>query len=170
MRPKKKLPGIITVLVVAALMLSFTSKKKLSVDGVWSIAEVQTVRPDGTFTTVIPNAGLAIFSRQHYSISWTSHVSAASSWQIPDSVKLARFNQSIINTGSFELKDSILTTKAAFAMNPMFVNGLAKFKCNFIGDTLVLRGLSVFSPDNIAHPVYANGSHIVTKLLKVKNR
>ncbi|MCU0467264.1 MAG: hypothetical protein MUF58_01570, partial [Arcicella sp.] len=83
--------------------------------------------------------------------------------------KLSRFNQSIINTGTFEFKDSILSTKATFAMNPMFTNGLAKFKCSFVGDTLILRGLSVFSSDNIAHPVYANGSYIVSKLVRIRN-
>jgi hypothetical protein len=164
------LPGAVFALGLISMVLSFTSKKKLSIDGAWSFVEVQTVKPGGTVTSVFPKEGQAIFARNYYCFCWTSHVAAAHNWQMADSVKLSRFNQSIINTGTFELKDSILTTKATFAMNPMFVNGLAKFKCSFIGDTLVLTGLSVFSPDNIAHPVYAGGSHIVSKLLKVRTK
>lgn len=160
----------ILALVSLAIFLSFTTKKRLSIDGAWSIIEVQTVKSDGHLTSVFPKESVAIFSKNYYSLSWTSHISNSHTWQMEDSTKLNRLNQSIINTGTFELKDSILTTKAMFAMNPMFVNGLAKFKCSFTGDTLVLTGLSVASSDNIAHPIYASGSHIVNKLLKVRNK
>lgn len=160
----------ITLLAISALtvtmLLSFSKKNKIIIDGSWSIVEVQTVKSDGTLTTIFPRESKAIFSHNNYSFCWTSHNSTIRSWQIVDSVKLNRFNQSIINTGTFKLKDSILTTKATFAINPMFVNGQAKFKCSFNGDTLVLRGVSVFSSDHIPHPVYKNGSFIVSKLLK----
>jgi hypothetical protein len=159
---------LITTFTVT-LISSFSPKKKLSIDGVWTFVEVKTVKPDGSSTSVLPKEGQAIFMGKHYSFCWTSHISNNRSWQMADSIKLSRFNQSIINTGTFEFKDSILSTKATFAMNPMFTNGLAKFKCSFVGDTLILRGLSVFSSDNIAHPVYANGSYIVSKLVRIRN-
>jgi len=164
------LPSTILVLVMTSIVLSFTSKNKLSIDGGWSIVEVQTVKSDCTVTSTFPKESEAIFSHHYYSFCWTSHVSTVHGWLMADSVKLIRFNQSIINTGTFELKDSILTTKATFALNPIFVGGLAKFKCSFSGDTLVLTGLSVFSSDNISHPIYDSGSHIVNKLLKVRNK
>ena len=81
---------------------------------------------------------------------WFIDVSTDHNWQLADSVKVNRFNQSIINTGSFELKGSMLTTKATFALSPKFTNGLAKFKCYFVGDTLILRGLSVASSDHLS--------------------
>jgi len=160
----------IIALVFTTILFGFSSKKKISIDGVWSFVEVQTVKPNGTYTSVFPKEGLAIFSKNYYSICWTSHASTTHNWLLADSTKLSRFNQSIINTGTFELHDSILTTKAAFAMNPMFTNGLAKFKCSFSGDTLILTGLSVYSSDKIPHPIYAGGSYIVNKLLKIKNK
>lgn len=132
--------------------------------------KVQTVKPDGTVTTTLPKEGQAIFSNKHYSFCWTSHSSSTRSWQMSDAEKLDRFNQSIINTGTFELKDSILTTNATFGLNPMFSNGVAKFTCSFVGDTLILRGLSVYSSDNVAHPVYANGSYIVSTLVRKINQ
>jgi hypothetical protein len=164
------LSGVVVALVLTTLLLGFRSKKKLSIDGVWSFVEVQTVKPNGTYTSVFPKEGLAMFSKNYYSICWTSHASTTHNWLLADSTKLSRFNQSIINTGTFELQDSILTTKATFAMNPMFTNGLAKFKCSFRGDTLILTGLSVYSSDKVPHPIYAGGSHIVNKLLKIKNK
>jgi hypothetical protein len=155
--------------IITSLLSSFTPKKQLSIDGTWSFVEVKTVKPDGTITSVFPKEGVAIFSGSDYSFCWTSHDFKSRSWQLADSVKLNRFNQSIINTGTFTVKDSILITKAVFAMTPMFSNGgVAKFRCSFSGDTLILRGLSVVSSDNISHPAYANGSYFVSKLLRMK--
>jgi hypothetical protein len=162
------LVGICLALLFTTIVMSFASKNKLSIAGAWKIVEVQTVKSNGTYTSIFPSESEAIFMGNYYSFCWTSHTSSARNWQMPDSVKLARMNQSIVNTGTYQLKDSILTTKASFAMNPMFVNGIAKFKCSFKGDTLILKGLSVFSSDTISHPIYANGSYIVSKLVKFR--
>jgi len=158
---------VVFILLLLAVAFGFRPKPKLAIDGVWKIVEVQTVKPNGTLTSVFPTESQVIFSHNYYSFCWTSHSSSVRNWQMPDSVKLARLNQSIINTGTYELKDSVLTTKAVFAMNPMFVNGLAKFKCSYAGDTLILAGSSVLSSDHIPNPIYASGSRFVNKLIKV---
>jgi hypothetical protein len=171
---KKKaiiITSICAAILFTTLVTSFTSKNKLSIDGAWSFIEVRTVKPDETSTSTFPKEGVAIFAGTNYSFCWTQHDFKVRNWQVADSVKLNRFNQSIINTGTFTLKDSILTTRAAFAMNPMFSNGgVAKFKCSFSGDTLVLKGLSVVSSENISHPAYASGSHFVSKLVKIRDK
>jgi hypothetical protein len=59
-------PGIILIMVVI-ISTSFTSKKKFSMDGVWSIVEVQTVKPDGKKSSKFPKESLAIFAGKHYS-------------------------------------------------------------------------------------------------------
>jgi hypothetical protein len=165
------LSSTIFTIIVTTILSSYTSKKKLSIDGAWSFVEVKTVKPNGTTTSTFPKEGVAIFSGNNYSFCWTSHDFKLRSWALADSVKLNRFNQSIINTGTFTLKDSILTTNSSFALTPMFSNGgVAKFKCSFSGDTLILRGLSVVSSENISHPVYANGSYFVSKLLKISHK
>jgi hypothetical protein len=167
MKIKIILASISLVLVGGFVLSSFSTKKKFSINGAWSIVEVETVKPDGTKSTTFPKASMALFADKHYSFCWTSHSSTIRSWELADSVKVNRFNQSIVNTGTFTLKDSILTTKANFAMSIMFTNGIAKFKCSFSGDTLILNGLSVFSSENIAHPAYANGLHFVSKLVRI---
>jgi hypothetical protein len=164
---KAKFISFTFAIFITIMVVGFTSKKSLSIEGAWTFVEVLTIKSDGTVMSVKPKVGQAIFTKQNYSFCWTSHQTANRSWQITDSEKIDRFNQSIINSGTFELKDSILSTKATFAMNPMFTNGIAKFKCSYAGDTLILRGLSVFSSDNNPHPVYANGSYIVSKLVRI---
>jgi hypothetical protein len=85
-----------------------------------------------------------------------------------DSSKLNRANQSIINTGTYTLEGDILKTRAMFAQNPMFVGGEATFRCRMSGDTLFLEGLSVNSSENVINPVYAAGSHILNKLVRIR--
>jgi hypothetical protein len=82
--------------------------------------------------------------------------------------KLARTNQSIANTGTYDVKDFILIQKATFAMNPMFVGGTATFRYALHSNTLILTGIDVTSSEGVLHPLYANGSHIVNKLVRVE--
>lgn len=136
-------------------------------NGEWKIVEVQTVKQDSVSTS-LPTESDVIFADNYYSFCWTSQQSSPTSWQMSDSMKLDRMNQMLINTGTYELNDSILTTKPKFALNPFFVNGEAKFRYSFNGDTLVLTGLSVNSFNNVPVPIYTNGGHIVNKLVRVK--
>lgn len=158
--------SMVVITVFSIVFWGFKPKQKMNIDGVWSVVEVQTVKEDGVVMSTFPKESVVLFSKNYYSFCWTSQQSRKESWQMADSVKLSRFNQSIINTGSFSLKDSILTTKAIFAMNPMFTGGLAKFKCSFKGDTLFLSGISVKSASNVSHPIYAQGSYFINKLVR----
>ena len=157
----------ISILGVISI-LSFSSSKKLSVNGAWLIVEVQTIKPDGSTAKVFPKESHAFFMNKNYSFCWTTQVSKFRNWAMTDSLKLDRFNQSIVNSGTYELKDSVLITKAKFAMNPMFIDGIATFKCSMKEDTLILKGMSVMSSDKILHPAYKNGSYFVSKLIRNK--
>lgn len=159
--------SVVCIFPLLFVCMSFVPKPKQTVTGVWKIVEVQTVKQNGEFTSVFPLESQVIFCGKYYSFCWTNHSSTVHTWQMTDSVKLERMNKSMSNAGVYELKNSILTTTASFAMNPMFVKGVAKFKCSFAGDTLILTGLNVLSEDNIQNPAYANGLHFVSKLIKV---
>ncbi len=166
MKRNPLLPVTAIVALFITLLLASCKSNNISIDGAWTIVELQYVKPDGTTTSTKPAGSDVYFSKKHYSFCWTSDIVTTRDWNIADSLKLKRFNQSLVNAGYFELQDSILITKAVFALQPMFVNGIAKFNCSFHGDTLVLRGLSVVSSDNISLPAYAAGAHFVTKLLR----
>lgn len=166
MKNKFTIPFLAFSAILLFLLLNFTQSKKISVEGNWRVVEVKTIKPDGTFSKVFPKESQAFFYKKNYSFCWTTQVSKNRNWTMTDSLKLDRFNQSIVNTGTFELKDSTLVTKAEFAMNPMFTKGIATFKCSMKGDTLILKGLNVISSDNIQHPAYKNSSYFVSKLVK----
>src|SRR2546423_15084289 len=97
----KKLIAGTLALVLIIVTIRFKPKNKFSLDGIWKIIEVQTVKADGTFTSSFPTESQVIFTRTHYSFCWTSHTSSVRSWQMSDSMKLIRLNQTIINSGSY---------------------------------------------------------------------
>jgi hypothetical protein len=161
--------------IIGAVILIFIgggssqpSLTRPSVEGVWNIVEVQTVRADGQVTSVQPRESIALFAQGHYSFCWTSHKSLTRTWQIADSERVARFNQSLINAGTYTLSDSLLIMHASFALSPKFIAGTATFRYMLSGDTLTLTGVSVLSADGVLHPTYASGAHGVNKLVKAK--
>ena len=158
--------GMVLIVLMGLMATGFTKKRKMSIKGSWKIAEVQTVKPDHSYTSVYPNESSVFFTETDYSFCWTSNTSTSHTWQMTDSEKMARMNESIVNSGSYGLSDSVLVTKASFALNPMFVNGAASFRCSYAGDTLILTGLNVYSSGQVLHPLYAAGSHIVNKLVR----
>lgn len=164
----KKISLACAAVLTAISISAFIPGKRIHIEGAWKIVEVQTVKKDGSITYSTPTESLAIFDDGYYSFCWTSQQGVPRTWQQSDSLKLARLGQSIINTGSYTLKEDLLTMKPRFAANPAFVNGTAVFNCSYHGDTLILTGSNLLSADNVQNPVYAAGSHVVNKLLPLK--
>ena len=159
-----------TLAAVFLFLTSFTlpSAPERSFEGAWKIAEVRTIRADGQSTVVKPRESLVLFANGYYSFCWTSHQSSAQAWQIADSERVARFNQMLVNTGTYTVSESLLVTHAQFAQVPKFVGGTAAFRWALSNDTLVLTGVNVLSADNILHSIYAAGGHVVNKLVRIK--
>jgi hypothetical protein len=137
------------------------------VNGAWRITEVQTVRKDGTVTSVRPVESLVLFADGYYSFCWSSERNPLRSWQQTDSARLARAGQMIVNAGTYRVEGSQLITSASVALSPMFTGGAAGFQYTRSGDTLVLRGTGVISAEGIQHPVYAGGGYIITRMVKL---
>jgi hypothetical protein len=139
-----------------------------SLEGAWNVVEVQRIGADGHATSIKPRESLVLFAQGHYSFCWTSHRSSVNAWQIADTEQIARFNQTLINAGTYSTSDSLLVTHAEFAWAPKFTGGSATFRYTFSRDTLVLTGVSVVSTDKVLHPTYAGGGHIINKLVKAQ--
>ena len=162
--------NVIIALVLACAVLGMTWKtdRVISVEGAWRVVEVQTFRPNGQVTSIVPSESVVLFASGHYSFCWTSHQSLSQGWQISDTERVVRFNSTLINAGTYEFADSHLVTHAQFALQPKFVGGSATFRVIMSGDTLVLSGTNVLAADNTQHPTYAAGAHIVSKLVPAR--
>lgn len=159
---------ILSVMFLFILCSGFMDSAKLQLEGAWQVTEVRAFQKDGSFTITVPKESQVLFAGHFYSFCWTSHRSTTQSWQMNDSTKLSRFNQSLVNAGTFELKGDQLAMHADYAQNPMFVGGTARYRCSMAGDTLVLTGLSVNAVNEVPNPVYANGGYIVTKMVRAR--
>lgn len=157
---------LILFVVSFAPAQSTPSGKSSRLDGAWRVVEVQRVQANGQVTVSKPVQSLALFSRGYYSFCWTTQPSQSPTWQMADSERVARFNASLVNAGTFKVSGSTLETHADVALIPKFTGGIATFLYSFSKDTLVLTGTSVLSPDGMLHPVYAGGGHIVNKLVR----
>lgn len=155
------------LLIMSLFILSFKLWKPKSIDGSWTIVKVENINNDGTKTIVIPKQSQAIFAGNFYSFCWSSDDSKGASWLMKDDEKLNRMNRTIVNTGNFYFKNGHLFTEAKYALNPKFVDGVAKFDVSYSGDTLVLKCTSVLSKDNVMHPFYSK-AYSISKLVKNK--
>ena len=161
-------------LMLSGLILGFSlspfeqGNSRGSIEGAWRVAEVQSVLGDGRTKTAYPKESLVIISDGFYSFCWAAARSYTDTWQMPDSEKVARFNSSLVNTGRYTVTGSILEMHPQLALYPKFVGGTASFRYSFSGDTLVLTGITVESPDGVRLPLYVQGGHTVSKLIRVK--
>jgi hypothetical protein len=157
---------VLSLFIVSLAAGQSIPSAKSPLDGAWRLVEVQAIQGNGQVTVTKPVQSLVLFSGGYYSFFWTSQPSAATSWQMADSDRVARFNSSLMNAGTFKISGSTLETHADIALVPKFTGGIATFRFSFSRDTLVLNGTGVGSVDGVQAPIYASGGHVVNKLVR----
>ena len=138
--------GLVAVLVVGASMVG--QSQSPSLQGAWRVTEV-VVTGGNPSANKTPQPGLYLFTKQHYSIIVVNGTSPRKSFTAPadpnkltDAEKMARYDAwdaFTANSGTYEVKGSILTTKPLVAKNPSVMGGPAQtreFKID--GKTLTL--------------------------------
>jgi hypothetical protein len=138
---------------VLALLVVFGCRKSNPapnpIEGVWKAAWIESVWSDGRSINPDPQPGLYIFTSDHYSMTWIpgaqSRKPSVQTWFPTDAEKIADFNTVIVNAGTYELKDSTLTTHPIVAKTPEFMGGWARFVYRVSGDSLWLTGTDIYS-------------------------
>ena len=123
------------------------------IEGVWKVVTIQTVLPQGKFTNTNPQPGLFIFTGDYYSMVWMPRTVKLPDnkqiWQPTDQEKVDQFNSIIVNSGSYNISDSILTTIPLVAKTPEFIGGKANYRWSFNKDTLSIAVFNIYSYNNI---------------------
>ena len=153
------------ILAVTTIMLCFTACRKevKGVVGVWQIKQVAT--QSGALITDKPLPGLFIFTPNHYSMLWvlsTKTEPFAERWNPTDDEKIKRFNSLIINSGTYEIKDSTLTTYPVVARIPELMGGEQLCEYRLESDTMWLKFVDEYSFDGIQAPWVASGGIVLT--------
>ena len=141
------------------------------VEGVWLLNEVRLTGPEGVSVDEQPLPGLYTFTREHYSI-----VRMVGDQLPPDNARIwfptmaekARQHDAIIvNAGTYELGDSILTTHPMAAKTPEFIGGRTLYAWKIAADSLWLTTLDIRSRDDVQDPFVSN-YRLVIKLVRAE--
>ncbi len=127
-----------------------------AVEGVWKITEIKVVNTEGETINSQPQPGFYIFTRKHYSAIYTPgmepRVPFADVWQPTGEEKVAAYDTIIVNTGTYELTESMLITHPLLAKVPGFAGGKASYKYRLDGDNLWLEDSDISSRTGIRLP------------------
>lgn len=119
--------------------------------GVWEVEEIHTVGPDLNATNSDPQPGIYIFTPGYYSMIWSPgrepRLDSATLWEPTDQEKIRDFNTIVVNSGTYEMSDSVLVVHPLTAKTPEYVGGRATYLCRFDGDSVELVLLDTFAHD-----------------------
>jgi hypothetical protein len=148
---------LILLIIVPLLILLFSCQKTMQpvpkpIEGVWKVVTIHNVLPQGKFTNTNPQPGLFIFTADYYSMVWMPRTvklpDNTQIWQPTDQEKVDQFNSIIVNSGSYNISDSVLTTIPLVAKTPEFIGGKATYRWSFNKDTLSIAVLNIYSYNN----------------------
>lgn len=145
----------VIIIFSAISCVSSPENRSAGVVGAWQIAEVELL--DGSApVNKDPLPNLVLFTDRHYSMVWLPGKEAqrafATRWHPTDSEKVARYNAIVVNTGTYEVNDSILTMHPIVARVPEFMGGIFKHRLELSADTLRLTSLDEYSFDGVQAP------------------
>jgi hypothetical protein len=129
-------------------------------EGVWHITEIEFL--DGSKpANMAPLPSLVIFTPHHYSMVWLPGAEAprafAERWHPTDIEKIARYDAFIVNTGTYEVLDTILTMHPIVARVPEFMGGRFIHSYTLSANRLQLRTLDEYSYDDVQAPWVKSG-------------
>jgi len=165
-----------TCLFLSLSMLLFGCRRTLvtrvnPIQGVWTVAETRSAWDGGVHVNSAPQPGLYLFTRSHYSIVWIPtgepRKESARPWFPTDLEKVHDFDTVIVNSGTYETTDSVLTTRPFVAKTPEFMGGWAAFRYRVAGDTLWMTGTDIYSRGGVRDPG-VDAVRATVKLVRVK--
>ncbi len=120
------------------------------------MVKVRLATPREEYVNANPQPGLFVFTRGHYSMVWMPWEDPlndfAETWKPTDEEKLHSWNSIVVNTGTYSISDSTLTTWPMVAKTPEFIGGESVYTYRVEGDTLWLEMFDTYSHDGIQDP------------------
>ena len=141
------------------------------VEGAWRLSEVHLTGPDGESVDRQPLPALYTFMREHYSIVRMLGEELprdnARLWYPTVAEKARQHDAIIVNAGTYELSDSILTTHPFAAKTPEFIGGRTIYEWRVVADSVWLTTLDIRSRDDVQDPFVAD-YRLVVKLVRAE--
>jgi hypothetical protein len=122
------LRSVSVTLIGAILATGILAQEKPSLEGVWKLTEVSVRRPGEDWTRTTPGASLYIFTKKHYSYTFTPSPSprrlfAGNPNSPTDAEKAGAYDSFVAAAGTYVLSGSTLTLTATLHKNPNEMTG-----------------------------------------------
>ncbi len=142
------------------------------VEGAWRVTAIQEVSADGEVTETPTYESLVLFADGYYSIAFSLGDAPsqffAERWAATEEESSARFQNIIVNTGTYELTGSSVVTEPLFALVPEFIGGVATYDVSVVGDELTLTAVNIVSDDGVQLPIFVQGGQWVLQLARMR--
>ena len=150
---EKKLFAFILLPLSLYLLLPAQIPSPNPIHGVWKVVEIRQEASGKEYNNTEPQPGLMIFTNDYYSMVWMPldrvQPDNATTWRPIDAEKIQQFNSIVVNSGSYSLSDSQLTTFPIVAKTPEFIGGKADYLWKSAQDTLRLELVNIYSRDGV---------------------
>ena len=132
-------PGALVVISIALPISTLSAQGRTSaLDGAWRHVRTEIVSPEGTSQG--PHlGGQVVMSGRHYSQTWIVPGGKATGKLATAEQKADRYEALVANSGTLELRDTLLTFKVGVAKDPQVENTSVSSGYRLRGDTLWLR-------------------------------
>jgi hypothetical protein len=135
------------------------------------IDEIRVTGPDDNSTNRNPQPSVFIFGERHYSMVWIPgaepRLDFADTWNPTDSEKVHSYDSLVVNSGTYALTESTLTTNPIAARVPGFMGGRAVYEYRRAGDRLWLTMVEEHSHNGIGNP-FLDDHRVPLRLVRVE--
>ena len=111
-------------------------------DGAWTVVEITKVNGDSTQIVNNPQPGIWIFSDDSYSATWSLSSDVRDTYAQPFSPTqdemIKAYQTIVVNTGTYELTDTTMTTYPVLARVPAFSGGKSVWDFRLESDIIFL--------------------------------
>ena len=126
------------------------------IEGPWVMDSITVISSHGKAVYPDPQPGLFVFSGEHYSMVWSIAMEPTPDseelWYPTEEEKARSFSSLIVNSGTYTVSDTLVTTYPMVAKTPEFVGGMATYRYRVVADTLWMEMTNTVSRGGVVDP------------------
>lgn len=140
-------------IAVAGLSLAFTAQAQNALNGAWKVVEITNEGGQNPGTSTVRTPSLYIFADGYYSLMWVTEDGSRPEFypdtEVSDEDIVAAFNSFVAQTGSYEVSESTITTRAMVSKVPGATGTTVEIQYRIEDDTLYLTQIQPVNSNNI---------------------
>jgi len=165
--------SILLLFMVWCMGCQSTPTTEHDILGVWQIKQIELKSKTDFSINENPLPSQTIFTHSHYSLVWIPGTDGMrrfqKQWFPTDAEKIQRYDEIVVNAGTYTKTDSIIILKPAISRVPEFMGGgKLLYEYHIKEDTLWLTAIDEYSYDGVQAPWAAVGNRISLKMVRME--